>query len=220
MINFYKQLPNDLKNNNNKLNKETNMALPWRGIIVGSSGSGKTNLILNIIKLHSGLYDLIVLCTRNSDEPLYNFIKRKIPKDNLIIIEDLNNLGEPEEYKSDSQTLIIFDDLCLEKDQTKIAEFFIRGRKLNISSVYLTQSYTKCDITVRRQAGYIFLKKIPNNKDITTIINDFSINVDKKEMLKEYKKCTEDSVLGFMMIDINATDDKRFRCGFTKTISF
>ena len=64
MINFYKQLPNDLKNINNKLNKETNMALPWRGIIVGSSGSGKTNLILNIIKLHSGLYDLIVLWSK------------------------------------------------------------------------------------------------------------------------------------------------------------
>jgi hypothetical protein len=69
-------------------------------------------------------------------------------------------------------------------------------------------------------ANYIFLKKIPNNRDITTLLNDFSINVDKTKLLAEYKKCTEDHVLGFMLIDINAPDDQRFRCGFKQIIKF
>ena len=220
LVNFYKELPQTLKGAGTKLNKPTNMNIPWRGVIVGASGSGKSNLVLNIIKLHAKLYDLIVLVIKNSDEPLYNFLKQKIPPDNLIIIEDLANLGPPEQYKSDSQTLVIIDDYCLEKDQSKFTEFFIRGRKLNISTVYLTQSYVKCDITIRRNSNYIFLKKIPNNRDITTLLNDFSINVDKTKLLAEYKKCTEDHVLGFMLIDINAPDDQRFRCGFKQIIKF
>jgi len=218
LVNFYKELPQTLKGTGTKINKATNMSIPWRGVIVGSSGSGKSNLILNIIKLHAKLYDLIVLVIKNSDEPLYNFLKQKIPPDNLMIIEDLANLGPPENYKSDSQTLIIIDDFCLEKDQSKFTELFIRGRKLNISTVYLTQSYVKCDITIRRNANYIFLKKVPNNRDIVTMLKDFSIDVDKDKMLKEYKRCTEDHVLGFMLIDINAPDNQRFRCGFKEYI--
>jgi hypothetical protein len=162
---------------------------------------------------------LIVLCIKNSDEPLYNYLKSKVPKESLIIIEDINQLGPPENYKSQTQTLVIIDDYCLEKDQSKFTEFFIRGRKLNISTVYLTQSYVKCDITIRRNANYIFLKKIPNNRDITTLLNDFSINVDKTVMLKAYKQCIQDPVLGFMTIDVNAPDSERFRCGFTKIIN-
>lgn len=219
LTNFYKEIPKSLLGTGTQLNKATNMTIPWRGVIVGSSGSGKTVLVLNLIKLHAKVYDLIVLVVKNSDEPLYNYLKTKIPPDNLIVIEDIANLGKPEEYKSESQTLVIIDDMCLEKDQSKFTEFFIRGRKLNISTVYLTQSYVKCDITIRRNAGYIFLKKIPNNRDITTILNDFSINVDKNKMLKAYKQCTEDHVLGFMMIDINAPDAERFRCGFKKIIN-
>ena len=218
LTNFYKELPKTLKGNGTILNKETNMSIPWRGVIVGSSGSGKSNLILNLIKFHSKVYDLIVLVIKNSDEPLYNYLKTKIAPENLIIIEDQANLGPPENYKSEKQTLVIIDDMCLEKDQSKFTEFFIRGRKLNISTVYLTQSYIKCDITIRRNANYIFLKKIPNNRDITTLLNDFSINVDKQNMLKAYKECTEDHVLGFMMIDVNAIDTERFRCGFKKIL--
>lgn len=218
LTNFYKEIPKSLKGTGTQLNKATNMSIPWRGVVVGSSGSGKTVLVLNLIKLHAKVYDLIVLVIKNSDEPLYNYLKTKIPPENLIIIEDLANLGKPEDYKSESQTLVIIDDMCLEKDQSKFTEFFIRGRKLNISTVYLTQSYVKCDITIRRNANYIFLKKIPNNRDITTLLNDFSIDVDKNKMLKAYKKCTEDHVLGFMMIDVNAPDSERFRCGFKTPI--
>jgi len=219
LINFYKQLPKELQGSGTKLNKATMISIPWRGIVVGSSGSGKTLLVLNLIKLHTKVYDLIVLCIKNSDEPLYNYLKSKVPKESLIIIEDINQLGPPENYKSQTQTLVIIDDYCLEKDQSKFTEFFIRGRKLNISTVYLTQSYVKCDITIRRNANYIFLKKIPNNRDITTLLNDFSINVDKTAMLKAYKQCTQDPVLGFMTIDVNAPDSERFRCGFTKIIN-
>ena len=55
-------------------------------------------------------------------------------------------------------------------------------------------------------------------RDIVTMLKDFSIDVDKDKMLKEYKRCTEDHVLGFMLIDINAPDNQRFRCGFKEYI--
>jgi hypothetical protein len=56
------------------LEKHTNMKIPIRLLIVGASGSGKTNVILNLVKLHSGIYDKIVSCVKNIDEPLYQYL--------------------------------------------------------------------------------------------------------------------------------------------------
>jgi len=221
LINFYSVIPKELKNNE-LYNKATDMKIPYRLIIVGSSGSGKSNLLLNIIRLQSNTFDKIILITKNSDEPLYNYMKMKIPSEQFQIIENMEELESPEAYQPSnkkSQVLVIFDDCCLDKDQSKIAQFYIRARKLNISCIYLTQSYTKCDITVRRNSNYLVLKKIPNNKDIVHILNDFSFNIDKKLLLKMYKDSTKD-LLDFLMIDIDAPPESKFRKGFKNIIVY
>ena len=221
LINYYNVIPKEMKNNE-LYSKATDMKIPYRLIIVGSSGSGKSNLLLNIIRFQSNIFENIVLITKNSDEPLYNYMKSKISPDQFQIIENMEQLESPEAYQpteKKGQVLVIFDDCCLDKDQSKIAQFYIRARKLNISCIYLTQSYTKCDITVRRNSNYLILKKIPNNKDIVHILNDFSFNVDKKLLLKMYKDSTKD-LLDFLMIDIDAPHENKFRKGFKHLILY
>ncbi len=216
MINFYESLPKNLKTK--KLyNKETNMNIPFRLLIVGSSGSGKTNTLLNIIKLHSGVYDKIILCTKQTDEPLYKYLISKAG-DQIEIIENLNALQPPEAYASlyKDQVLVIFDDMCLEKDklQDRISEFWIRGRKLFLSCVYLSQSFVKTPMTIRRNCNYMIIKKLANNRDIVTILKDYSLgNIDKGELLELYNEATKD-YLDFLFIDIDAPNDKKFRKGF------
>ena len=60
----------------------------------------------------------------------------------------------------------------LEKNQDAISSYFIRGRKLanGISCAYLSQNYTKIPLNVRRNIGYLILKKISSNKEITAIL--------------------------------------------------
>ena len=53
----------------------------------------------------------------------------------MAIYEDLNVLKDVDSYDKDENHLIIFDDLVLTKDQSKICEFFLRGRKHGVSLI-------------------------------------------------------------------------------------
>ena len=47
-----------------------------------------------------------------------------------------------------------------------VTELFIRGRKLNISLVFITQSYFKVPKDVRLNTTHFFIAKIPNRKEL------------------------------------------------------
>ena len=47
-----------------------------------------------------------------------------------------------------------------------VTELFIRGRKLNISLIFITQSYFKVPKDPRRNTTHFFVSKIPNKKDL------------------------------------------------------
>ena len=75
-----------------------------------------------------------------------------------------------DEYNADKERkiLIVFDDMIADMINNKklnsiITGFFIRGRKLNISFVFITQSYFKVPKYVRLNSTHFFIMKIPNN---------------------------------------------------------
>ena len=47
-----------------------------------------------------------------------------------------------------------------------VIELFTRGRKLNISIVFITQSYFKVPKDVRLNSTNFFIMKIPNKREI------------------------------------------------------
>ena len=100
--------------------------------IIGASASGKSNIVLNPISLCENTFNKIYLFTRDKREALYQYLEMSIPdKEFLEIHEGLDHLKQMD-FKNAffGQTLVIFDDLCLEKDQDDICELYIRGRKL------------------------------------------------------------------------------------------
>ena len=51
-----------------------------------------------------------------------------------------------------------------------VTELFIRGRKLNTSIVFITQSYFKVSKDVRLDSTHFFIIKIPNKTELQQIV--------------------------------------------------
>ena len=67
---------------------------------------------------------------------------------------------------------------------------FIRGRKLNISLVFITQSYFKVPKDVRLNTTHFFFKKIPDERERQQIAQNHSSNISTKDVINIYKKYT------------------------------
>ena len=208
---WYEKLPKKYKESSHNPNyKYHHISLPFRALIVGSSGSGKTTLVFELLKQINKTFEHIVLCIKNKDEPLYQWLKDGLG--GRITIYENGVIPNIEEVNPDKQQiLMIFDDLVNEpkSTQSKITEYYIRGRKMNISMIYLTQSYYKTPKTIRINCNYIFIKKLSAMKDLKMICSEYTIDRSLKELLKEYENAT-DNKLDFLLIDLH-TNDNRLR---------
>ena len=82
-----------------------------------------------------------------------------------------------EEYNPNKKRkiLIVFDDMIA--DQT-VSELFIRGRKLNISIVFITQSYFAVPKDIRLNSTHYFVIKIPSKRELQQVALNHSSNID------------------------------------------
>ena len=69
---------------------------------------------------------------------------------------------------------------------------FLRGRKLNISLVFTSQSYFKVPKTIRLNATHYFIKKIPNKRELQQIASDYLSSTDFKDFMKLYNDYTQE----------------------------
>ena len=179
MINF----DNYVNENKTKHNKNWRYIPdhPHRILIIGGSGSGKTNLLLNLIENQPDI-DKIYLYSKRPYESKYQYVINKRERvginhfnDPKSFIEysndmhnDYKNIDDYNPYK-ENKILIVFDDMIAgvihnKKLNSIVTELFIRGRKLNISLVFITQSYFKVPKEVRLNTSHFFVAIIPNKK--------------------------------------------------------
>ena len=213
LINFYEKMPKKFINKSRNPNKAIHgLELPFRLCICGGSGSMKSNTILNIIHQMNGTFEKIIICTKNANEPLYNYLKSKM-KD-LDIYEGIENLPPLDDFDEREQSLVIFDDLVLEKNQKYIEEYFIRCRKLSVSCIYCSQSWFKIPKIIRSNLNYIILKKISCGRDLALILSEYSLGVDKSMLQEIYKFALGGDKTNFLLIDLEAPEEKKFRRNF------
>ena len=91
--------------------------------------------------------------------------------------------------------LIAFDDLIAGIESNKklspiVTELFLRGRKLDISLVFISQSYFKVPKTRRLNATNCFIMKIPNKRELQKIASSHSSDINFKDFMKLYKEYT------------------------------
>ena len=152
---------------------------PYRILIVGGSGSGKTNALLNLIN-HEADIDKIYLFAKDPYKAKNQLLINKRESTGLsylnyskTFIEYSNNINyiykNTEEYNPDKKgkILIIFDYMIGDTLSNKIVtELFIKGRKLNISLVFITQPYFSAPKNIRLNSTIYFLMKISNKREL------------------------------------------------------
>ena len=115
------------------------------------------------------------------------------------------------------KVLIVFDDMIADimtnkKFQAMIKELFIRCRKLNISLVFITQSYFSVLKDVRLNSTHYLIMKINNRKELQNIAINHSADIDYNDFVRIYRECTR-KPYSFLTIDttLPASDPLRFR---------
>ena len=173
---------------------------PYRIFIIGGSESGKTNLLLNLIEDQPDI-DKIYLYAKDPFEAKYQYLIKILGKvgidyhnDPRAYIEYSNDMCDVYKninyYKPDNENkiLIIFDDMIADMIHNKkldsiVTKLFIRGRKLNISLVFITQSYFKVPKDVRLNTTHFFITKIPNKRELQQIAINHSSDISTKDFI-------------------------------------
>ena len=87
---------------------------------------------------------------------------------------------------------------------------FIRGRKLNISLVFIAQSYFQVPKDVRLNTTHLFIMKIPNKRELQQTALNHSSDIGFKDFIKVYNKCT-DEPYSFFINDTTLASDNLLR---------
>ena len=121
-------------------------------------------------------------------------------KDPKAFIEYSNDMHDVykniDDYNPDKENkiLIVFDDMIADMIHNKklnsiVTELFIRGRKLNISLVFITQSYFNFPKDVTLNTTHFFITKILSKKELQEIVINHSSDIATKDFVNIYRKC-------------------------------
>ena len=208
---------------------------PYRILITGGSGLGKTKTLLNLINEQKDI-DKIYLYAKDLSESKYEYLVKnrenagiKHLNDSKAFIECSNTMDDIYENINNynpnrrRKILIVFDDMIADitnkKFQSIIKELFIRCRKLNISLVLITQSYFFVPKDVRLNSTHYLIMKINNKRELQNIAFNHSANIDYQDFMKIYRECTREPY-SFLTIDttLSSSNPLRFRKNLFETL--
>ena len=177
MFNFDYITKEDIKEHNPKRPEISDH--PYLILIIRGSGSGKTNVLLNLIT-HEPDTDKIYLYAKDSYEAKYQLLINKRKSTGL---KYLNNSKAFIEYSNDmddiyknieecnlnkkQKMLIVFDDMIADMLSNKrpnpiVTELYIRI----IYIIFITQSYFAVPKIIRLNSTHYFVMKIPNKREL------------------------------------------------------
>ena len=200
---------------------------PYKILIIGGSGSGKTNVLLNLIDNQPDI-DKIYLYAKDPYEAKYKYlinIREKVGlkrfNDPKAFIEYSNDMRDVykniDEYNvdKDRKILIVFDDMIFgiiknNKLNSIVTELFITGRKINISLAFITQSYFKVAKGVRLNTTHFFISKILNRRKLQQIAINHPSDITTKDFENIYRKCTAEPY-SFLVNDTTISSDNPLR---------
>ena len=203
-------------------------------LIIGPSGSGKTNTLLHL-KNNLHPIDKIYLYPKDIHQPKYKYL---INKREHARIKNLNDLHAFIEYSDDmddvlddinnynknrdKKVAIVFDDMIADIEYNKnfkriIKELFYRARKINVSIVFITQSYFRALKDARLNSTHYITMKIGDKKELKRIAEEKSGHLDYKDFLKIYNHCMKEPY-SFMTTDARPTATIPFKKNFDEPL--
>ena len=231
-------LDNIVNNNNEEHNEKWRYIPdhPYRILVIGGSGSGKANTLLNLINEQKDI-DKIYLYAKYLSKPKYEYLIKnrenagiKHLNDSKAFVEYSNTMNGVYEnidnYNPNRKrkVLIVFDDMIADiminkRFQSIIEELFIRCRKSNISLVFITQPYFSVPKVVRLNSTHYLIMKINNKRELQNIEISHSADIDYKDFIKMYRECTKEPY-NFLAIDtkLPSSNTLRFRKNLFDTL--
>lgn len=205
--------------NANSVSKKHGDLLPSsiRCIITGSSNSGKTNVILNLLKNENGLrFENVYVYSKSLVQPKYEFLRQILkPIKELGYYEFNENEQVISPCKAKNNSVFIFDDIMCDK-QAKIQEFFSRGRHNGVDSFYLSQTYARIPKhLIRDNVNLLVLFKL----DDLNLKHVYDDHVTTDMPIQKFKEmcslCWSNDRYGFLVIDKDSElNEGRYRKGF------
>ena len=134
------------------------------------------------------------------------------------VLDDINNYNK----NRDKKVLIVFDDMIANIEYNKnfkkiIKELFYRARKINVSVVFITQSYFRAFKDATLNSTHYILMKIGNKKELRRIAEEKSGHIEYKDFLRIYNYCTREPY-SFMLIDTRTTATIPFKKNFDEPL--
>jgi hypothetical protein len=219
IVNFYEIIPkkylDEVDNPNENIH---NIKIPFRMCVVAPSGTGKTNFLLNLLKVFSqgrGTFADIAIITRNKDEPLYNFLEGEF--DQIQIKEGMHNTPKLDEMDKKENHLVVWDDLVLSKTLNNVEEYYMRARKKNCSVIFLSQSYYDIPKFVRKNSNYLVLLDLGGSKrEQTAIMNEWSSDLDKDQLKAVYNDAVSVPLRPLIITGGKVEKNKKYRKGWSE----
>jgi len=184
-------------------------------VIAGSTGSGKTNLMVYLLKKEKILnYSDIYVYSSTLHQPAYEYLKEYYENLEKLIHHKTNQtvkiahffdadetIVNPSELDKNKNHIMIFDDVML-RDQTVIKDYFCRGRHNNVNVFYLCQSLHKiAKHCIRENANTFILFK----QDDKTLKYFHETHISGDMDFKEFKQFCDGAWSkkhGFVVINI------------------
>ena len=101
---------------------------------------------------------------------------------------------------------MISDMLSNKKRNSIVTELLIRGKKINISLVFITKSYFAVQKNIRLNSTHYSVMKIPNKRELQQIVFNHSSHIDFQDFMNLYRKCTA-KPYSFLVIETTFPSD-------------
>tara|TARA_R110001632_G_scaffold229441_1_gene365565 strand:+ start:4220 stop:4975 length:756 start_codon:yes stop_codon:yes gene_type:complete len=209
--------------------------IPFRMLIVGRSGSGKSNVLSCLVALDDWYGDdfkgdnIYLWSGSKGDEKINKLIEYKeIPDVNVRhewfdteVSEVYDELVDDWKEKVDegerpNDVLFIVDDMFYSNKfansrmkDSMMSKVFMNGRKFNISIVILAQKYSSISSALRENANAIFTFGA-TNKQIELMEGDFNYLPSSKDFYRVFRSATNGSKHDFLFINIDRPINERY----------
>lgn len=205
--------------------------VPFRMYACGASGSGKTNLILNLLtrpEMYGGYFGdniIVISPTARSLDPSYQVLE--IPEHNFFpcseeVLDRVFEVAkEAKKTKKMKPCLIILDDIISYKKFTNskaLLKLLVMGRHYNLSCMVLSQAYHRIPKSVRLNFSCIMFFK-GAMKEVETISEEYCpAGYTKRQFMRLINDITKEKY-SFLFVDLNRSiEDGRYRAGLTRKI--
>lgn len=191
-----------------------------RGLLIGPSNCGKTNVMISLLLQPNGLrFENVYIYSKSLYQPKYQYLQDVLAPIKGLGYFTFNNNEEiiqPSDAKP--RSIFIFDDVICEK-QDVIRSYFSMGRHKNIDCFYLGQTYSKIPKQLIRDNANLLIMFKQDDLNLHHIYSDHvSPDVSFKEFQEMCATCWNEKY-GFLVIDKDRDmEDGRYKKGFDSLI--